>query len=152
MTLQDQHQCFKALAGAKAYISFEDFRKLTGDRWETVEPGTEIEKSSALSKEVLSSEEIRNYLQSLSNDELDTILANRKSSKRLDGGPMIFSHKAPFGHASKGFSVPKEIKYDTTREYGKGTYHNVEHPPMKDLITNAFNKDILLEKVQNHLV
>jgi hypothetical protein len=60
---------------------------------------------------------------------------------------MIFSHKAPFGHASKGFSVPKEIKYDTNREYGKGTYHNVEHPLMKDLITNAFNKDILLEKV-----
>ena len=58
MTLQDQNQCFNALAGAKAYISFEDFRKLTGDRWETAEPVIEIEKSSALSKEVLSSEDI----------------------------------------------------------------------------------------------
>jgi hypothetical protein len=90
-------RCFNSLAGSKAYISFEDFRRLTFDRLSSVDHGGEIEQRSATSKEPQTSEDIRNYLQSLQPDELDSILVNRKSSKRLEGGPMIFAKKAPFG-------------------------------------------------------
>ena len=152
MSLQEQQRCFNCLAGAKGYICFEDFRKLTFDRLITVDPCEESERRSAASKEPVASDEIRSYLHSLSNDELNSILVYRKSSKRLEGGPMIFDQKPPFGQARKGFSVPIEVKSDPHREFGKGSYHNIEHPPMKDLITNAYNKDLLLEKLQTQLV
>jgi hypothetical protein len=44
--------------------------------------------------------------------------------------------------------VPQEVKSDPSHEFGKGSYHKVEHPPIKDLIMNVYNKDVLLEKVQ----
>jgi hypothetical protein len=95
---------------------------------------------------------IKSYLQSLNAEELDNILVNRRSTKNLDGGPMIFDKKAPLGHPRKGFSVPKEIKGDKSKGYGIPSFHNVDQTPIKDLITNAFEKHVLLEKVQLRLV
>lgn len=57
---------------------------------------------------------------------------------------MVFSQKAPIGQARKGFSVPKEVKQDYNREFGMGSYHNIEHYPVKDLINFTYNKEHLL--------
>jgi hypothetical protein len=41
---------------------------------------------------------------------------------------------------------------DTNREYGVPSYYKVEHHDVKDLINGDYNKELMLQKVQNKLV
>jgi len=65
---------------------------------------------------------------------------------------VIFSKRAPIGHPRNNFSIPKEIRVDPTREYGRGAAKTFDNVPIKDLITNAYEKKLLLDKVQLKLI
>jgi hypothetical protein len=41
---------------------------------------------------------------------------------------------------------------DANREYGVPSYYKVEHYDVKDLLNSNYNKEVMLQRVQNKLV
>lgn len=145
LSLADQHHCFNFLSGAKSYISWDDFRNLSFERRHRI--GADADDESPLLKAEVPATGIKTYLQNLTNEELGSLLTSRRSTKKLEDGPVIFNKRPPIGHPRNRFSMPTELKSDASREYGRPTEQSFDNVPIKDLITNAYEKKLLLDKV-----
>lgn len=55
------------------------------------------------------------------------MLNNKKSTKKLNGGPIVYDKKSPLGKPRRGFSIPTQIRDNTEMEFGLGSYNKGKH-------------------------
>lgn len=70
----------------------------------------------------------------------------RKSTKRLEGGPKISGDKAGLGKVKVGYSVPTNV-LKQERTYGASSYHKNELTEVRDIIANSYLHDSLVHKL-----
>lgn len=162
-------QVFKHLACGKSFVTFTDFCNLTEERRRKIDPGMmaltarvgstfrtpsrqEYERIKHHRDEDLSKHEIKHYLQQLEPETLETMMSNTKSTKHLNGGPMIFDKKSPLGQPRRGFSIPDEVRQNSQMEYGVRSYKKGAHSQLKEVLANQFIKDDLIEKLNEKFI
>jgi hypothetical protein len=160
---------FKHLAGEKQYISFVDFCNLTEERRRGVDPGQmsitfklghsfrtpsrqEYERIKHETERKNSGHEIKSFLQRLEPETLESMISNTKSTKHLQGGPMIFDKKSPLGKPRRGFSIPEELRNNAQVEFGMRSYKKGAHSQLKEVLANQFIKDNMIDKLNDRLI
>jgi len=91
--------------------------------------------------------DVKKYLEQFSVDDLRHIIRDKKSTKKLSNGPVIGGRKTDNGESRPGNSVPASIKNDKGHEYGVSSYHKGQHLDFKDVLSNQFIKDSMIERV-----
>lgn len=91
--------------------------------------------------------QLQEYMRKLEVEDLDYMIKDRKSSKKLDGGPIVGGTKPRWGQPTNRHSIPKNVREDHSIEFGVSSYHAGEYLNLYDVLTNKFFKDHLAEKV-----
>lgn len=78
---------------------------------------------------------------------MKAIISDRKSSKKLGRGPKIGGKKTSPGEARIGHSVPVKVLHDKQHEYGVSSYHGGKHYELREILSNQFVKDSMIEDV-----
>ena len=77
----------------------------------------------------------------------------RKSTKNLNGGPMVYGSITPYGKARIGNSIPKKIleaRHDF--EFGAPSYNSkAEIGDVKNMLSNEPIRDQLINNIQKYL-
>lgn len=78
---------------------------------------------------------------------------DRKSTKNLDGGPMISGKEPLSGQVKKGYSVPHHV-LESQKDYthGSPSFFKKEYTEIKEIIENKHLKQTLLDKVKSDLI
>ena len=81
------------------------------------------------------------------------ISKERKSTKNLDGGPMVYGAITPYGKSKIGNSVPKKIlDAGADFEFGAPSYGlKNEVMDFRNVLSNEPLKDQLLNNIQKYL-
>jgi hypothetical protein len=90
-----------------------------------------LEKDEALKKS-----DIKLYLQKFEPESLESMINSKKSTKKLEGGPMIYDKKSPLGKPRRGFSIPVNLRNNTTVEFGIASYKKGNHSQLKEVLAN----------------
>lgn len=77
--------------------------------------------------------------------------SDRKDKKKLYGGPVVYGQKSPWGKPRIGYSIPQSVREDTDREYGISSYHKGAQSDLKQLLSNEFMKEQLMENVSKRV-
>lgn len=81
-------------------------------------------------------------------NDLELINKERRSTKRLDGGPYIKGQMSLYGKPKQGYSLPKQIKTSGEHEYGISSYHRGKVSDMQLALSNEGPiKDMLLGNI-----
>lgn len=180
INMKDQMRCFKHLDTlGRGYITYDDFCALTVERRTKIDPASKMieeyrqsmkegPKLPPANKQALAPEvrermrqkrperedlsELELYLRKISLDDLINLKKDRKSSKCLEGGPMISGRLAQSGLVKKGYSVPHAILDQEDRVYGNPSFHGQGYTELKEIIENTHFKETLLDKVKRDLV
>jgi len=91
--------------------------------------------------------DVKAYLNQFSVDDLRNIIRDRKSKKHLGSGPIVGGRKTDTGDQRAGNSVPVKVLRDKEHEYGVSSYHKGQHLELKDVLSNQFIKDSMIERV-----
>lgn len=75
----------------------------------------------------------------------------RKSSKKLEGGPKISGDRGGLGKVKVGYSVPQNV-LKQERTYGASSYHKNELTEVRDIIANSYLHDSLVHKLQRDIL
>jgi hypothetical protein len=87
----------------------------------------EYERLRQLKDEELKKSEIKQYLQNFEHEALENMINSKKSTKKLEGGPMIYDKKSPLGKPRRGFSIPADLRNNTQVEFGIKSYKKGTH-------------------------
>jgi len=90
-----------------------------------------LEKDEALKKS-----DIKLYLQKFEPESLESMINSKKSTKNLEGGPMIYDKKSPLGKPRRGFSIPVNLRNNTNVEFGIASYKKGNHSQLKEVLAN----------------
>ena len=94
---------------------------------------------------------LEEYLKQVSFEDLLLLKQEKKSSKKLEGGPMVSGVKSPNGQIKKGYSIPANAREDKSLVYGASSYHGGDFVALKDLLQNKYLKETLIQKIQNDI-
>ena len=92
--------------------------------------------------------ELEAYLKSVDLDSLEMLAQERRSSKRLDGGPMVFGRQSPYGKTKIASAMPKQVK-DT--EFGISSYHKGTVSDIKNILSSEGVRDQMIDKISKYL-
>ena len=84
----------------------------------------------------------------LDTDGLDLLIKERRSTKHLEGGPMVHGRQSPYGKAKVPTALPKQLK---DSEFGISSYHKGSVSDIKNILTSESLRENMLEKIQNYL-
>ena len=79
------------------------------------------------------------------------ITRDRKSTKKNEGGPIIYGQKSPWGKPKVGHSIPKHIRDNAQHEFGISSYHKGQVSELSKLMSNEIFREQLVDKVSKHL-
>jgi hypothetical protein len=92
-------------------------------------------------------------LDKLSFDDLILLRTERKSSKRLQGGPMVSCKlDTSTGQVKHGYSVPAQVLSTSNQTYGKSSHFKRQHTDMRSLINNTHFKETLVSKIKKEVL
>jgi len=94
--------------------------------------------------------ELRAYLNAMNLDELEYMTRKRKSTKNLEGGPMIVGRMGDLGKSKLGYSVPPSV-LNRELEFGKPSYHKGELSNVKKVLANEGTRENLINNIQRFL-
>jgi hypothetical protein len=78
--------------------------------------------------------ELETYLNKISLDDLINLKTDRKSTKNLEGGPMISGRLVQSGLVKKGYSVPHTLLLQEDKIHGTSSFHGQNYTEIKDII------------------
>ena len=96
--------------------------------------------------------DIKLYLQKFEPEALESMINSKKSTKKLEGGPMVYDKKSPLGKPRRGFSIPADLRNNTTFEFGVSSYKKGVHSQLKEVLANQFTKDEMVEKLNEKFI
>ena len=67
---------------------------------------------------------------------MESMINSKKSTKKLEGGPMIYDKKSPLGKPRRGFSIPVNLRNNTNVEFGIASYKKGNHSQLKEVLAN----------------